>query len=202
MRTLREALTGAYARAALEGSAGSPPSEQELHRAVTEATRRRLTPEQEKLLLDATLARFDPRVAANHLPAEAIDAPGEESDAALSVEHIAALTPSAWRACLAWLLAGEGYALEELGHDERSVTWRGHAEESHIVAHAVRLPHGWLLDVEAVGRAAALAAATPGAEILLLSTSPAAVDALLAARRLGVRVWDRAAIGAALQRTD
>ncbi len=46
MTTLREALAGAYARAALGDSEGGQPAEKDLHRAVNEAIGRKLTPQQ------------------------------------------------------------------------------------------------------------------------------------------------------------
>jgi hypothetical protein len=55
--------------------------------------------------------------------------------------------------------------------------------------------------VEAVQRAAALAASEPDAQVLLLSTSLASVEAMLAARRLNVQIWDRGMLREVLQRT-
>src|SRR5262249_41235689 len=192
MARLRAALSDAYARAALDGPPGAQPSEEALHHAVQEALVRDLSPAQEKLLLGATLAHFDPHSAAGHLSAALPADPGETSSGAMTVEQLEELTPELWRACLTWLLAVEGYSAEEVGHDEESVTWRGHTGASPVLAHAVRLPRGWLLDEEAVQRAAALVAAGPAAQLLLLSTSQASVTATLAARRLNVQLWAQA----------
>jgi hypothetical protein len=202
MTTLRAALTDAYARAALDGTPGAQPSEDELRRVLVDATGRTLTPEQAKLLLRATQANFDPHVAIHQLPAESQVASDEPNDSAFAVEQLEALTPALWRACLAWLLAGEGYAVEEVNRNEESVTWHGLAAERQVIAHAIRFPHGWLLDEEAVQRTAALASGEPGAELLLLSAAQATVGATLAARRLNVRLWDRAVLREALGRSD
>ena len=202
MTKLRTALADAYVRATLDGAPSSLPSEEDLRSALADATGRKLTPQQQKLLLRATQASFDPRSAVHQLPARPEADSGKREDAAFTVEQIEALTPALWRSCLAWLLAGEGYTLEEVSRSEESVTWRGQTREVSVIAHAVRLPSGWLLDEEAVQHTAALASRESHAEILLLSTAQATVGAMLAARRLNVAIWDRAVLQDVLGRSD
>lgn len=202
MTKLRTALADAYVRATLDGAPSSLPSEQDLRSALADASGRKLTPQQQKLLLRATQASFDPRSAIHQLPARPEADSDKREDAAFTVEQIEALTPALWRNCLAWLLAGEGYTLEEVSRSEERVTWRGQTREVSVIAHAVRLPSGWLLDEEAVQHTAALASRESHAEILLLSTAQATVGAMLAARRLNVAIWDRAILQDVLGRSD
>jgi hypothetical protein len=199
MTTLRAALAEVYDRAALD-DAGGQPSEEELRRALADATGKELSPQQAMLLLQATQAHSDLRAAALHLPAVSADDSSELADGTFTVERIEALTPALWRACLAWLLAGEGYAVEEVGRGEGSVIWRGQVDERRVIAHAVRLPRGWPLDEEVVQRAAALAAGEQGVEVLLIAGAMATVGALLVARRLNVHIWDRAQLREVVRR--
>lgn len=202
MTTLRTALADAYARAQLDGAPGAQPSEEDLRRVLASATGRKLTPQQQKLLLRAEQARFDARSAIQQLPAKPELDSDSQDDGSFTMKQVEALTPALWRSCLAWLLAGEGYTVEEVNRGEESVTWRGQNSEGNVFAHAIRLPRGWLLDEEAVQRVAALASGEPGAEVLLLSTSQATVGATFAARRLNVAIWDRAVLQEALGRSD
>ncbi|HEV8193055.1 MAG TPA: hypothetical protein VGP82_16450 [Ktedonobacterales bacterium] len=202
MTTLRAALAEVYTRPVLDGAPGAQPSEEELHRVLEDATGRKLTAQQAKLLLRTTKAKFDPRAAIHQFPADPQMATQEQDNAPFTVEQIGVLTPALWRTCLAWLLAGEGYTVEEVSRSEESATWHAHTAKRRMIAHAIRLPRGWLLDEEAVQRTAALASGEPGAKVLLLSTAQATVGATLAARRLNVSLWDRAVLQAALGRSD
>lgn len=177
-----------------------------------------------RALLAASLHGFDAQAAARRLTMEHVTAvatganpaptcatttdEGAEESGGLTLARLDAMTDETWRAFVQWLLEREGYTVERSAPGATGTVWRGErrglggpddeadtAPSTLIVASAVRLPAGWPLEEDAVRRAASAAVSEPGAQALLLTTAPPTIGALLEARRLGVRLLDRAALG-------
>jgi len=152
-------------------------------------------------------------------------ADADDGSGGLTVARLDAMTDETWQAFAQWLLEREGYTVERLTSAAAAPVWRGErrgagrvggAAAGHVddegeeddageeasavvIASAVRLSAGWPLEDEAVRRAASTALSEAGAQATLITTAPATVGALLEARRLGVRLLDRAALGERLR---
>ncbi len=143
-----------------------------------------------------------------------------DDESRLTLAQLDAMTDETWRAFAQWLLERDGYTIERSAPSAAGAPiWRGErrgaggatsgmndGEDNEddsattiIVASAIRPPAGWPLEDEAVRRAASTAVSEAGAQAILITTAPATVGALLEARRLGVRLLDRAALGERLQ---
>ena len=204
---LRAALASLHARALLGGPAGEP-TPKDLGKVLDGAAGEALSPAKQALLLRATLAHFDAAGAARRMaPTQAVTTGGRglgaaarpvEAAAGLTVEHLDVLTPALWRECVTWLLESEGYHIEPPRAHESAATWHGERDGQRLVASALRQPGASFVGEDAVQRVAALATGEPGAQALLLTTATAMVGAVVAARRLGVRLLDRPALSAHL----
>ena len=143
----------------------------------------------------------------------------DPEEGGLTLTRLDAMTDETWRAFAQWLLEREGYAVERLTSAAAAPVWRGErrgagsmiggtsngandpagASSAVVITSAARLPVGWPLEDEAVRRAASTALSETGAQAILITTASATVGALLEARRLGVRLLDRAALGERLR---
>jgi hypothetical protein len=129
-----------------------------------------------------------------------VEASGPSSDGALTVARLGTLLPGAWQECAAWLLECEGYQLEQPQKGQAPLYWHGRLNDEMVVASALRPPTGWLLDEDAVRRAAALTASFVSARAVLLSPATATLAATQEAARLGVRLYARPELEALLAR--
>jgi len=120
--------------------------------------------------------------------------PARKAGDALTVAHLAALTPELWRACVSWLLEGEGHRVERTPEGEDADVWHVADGERVGVALGLRPPGGRLLAGGDVRRAAALAAGMPGGRAMLVSPAEASDEARAAAGELGVVLWDGVAL--------
>ncbi|HLZ24066.1 MAG TPA: hypothetical protein VKQ30_18280 [Ktedonobacterales bacterium] len=127
----------------------------------------------------------------------AIQAPrtAGESDV-LSLEHLDAMSDTTWRLFVAWLLEQDGYNIESGGASGSLEHWmcRRGAGDGVLLAGAIRFADHRMLSREDVERLAAQLAIRPSGACLLISTAPAGPSAVEAARRLDVRLLDRAAL--------
>ncbi|MEO7002543.1 MAG: hypothetical protein ABI068_12065 [Ktedonobacterales bacterium] len=219
--TLRQRLTALSAHVLLAAPDGQlrAPTDDAIGAVLDQAMGTPLSPAKRALLLaslhgfdaQAEALRLTPTQLAAFMPTTSSDPQknrADEQEGALTVAQLDALLPSAWRDAARWLLEQEGYAVEPLGAvDETTTRWRCEPQRSDangtrqetgtVIASVVRLPIGWPLDVGAIELAATAATdvgASGATQTLLLTSAEATVDALIAARRLGVRLLDRSAL--------
>jgi hypothetical protein len=133
-------------------------------------------------------------------PAIVGDTPADvaRADGTLTVAALAALPPSAWAACVRWLLECRGLAPETIEEAGGTLLCRGTYTGKPFAVSATRPPQRAALGVGEVRRAAAAAAGAPGTTVVLLATAPVAEQAHAEAQRLGVELWDQNALSALL----
>lgn len=150
------------------------------------AAARRVTPTQAQQALAAISGRASRRA--------------RESEGALAVETLDALTPDAWAEFVRWLLEQEEARIEPLrfSQHEGLTAWRATQRDRALVVCAWRVERGWPLLEEDLRRMAALAAGEPGTALVVVTPSEATVGARLAAHTLGARIIDRTALAESL----
>ena len=227
--TLRGYLAARHAQSLLDGDANTPSGQALDDATLAEAAQAvaRLTLSPAKLgLLRASLADFDVATTAARLTASQAQAMLEpdqlsttsrrarRAEDALTVEALDALTPDAWADFARWLLEQEGARIEPRPFSRHAglAAWR--AEQSteqgarRLVICAWRLEPGeplvigapsWSLLEDDLRRMAALTAAEPETQLVIVTTAEATVGARLAAQRIGhTRIIDRPALAETL----
>lgn len=215
-RTLRGYLAARSAQAALASSipaTPAPPDDATLAEAVHAIARLDLPPAK-LALLRTSLAPVDIPASARRLTATQAEALLSERAAtsrrtrgaddaadALTLESLDTMTADAWADFASWLLEQEGTRVESRPFTRRDglVAWRAEQGERRLVACAWRTGPGWPLLEDDLLRMAALAAAEPGAALVIVTTAEATLGARLAAQHIGdVRFIDRPALALAL----
>lgn len=119
-----------------------------------------------------------------------------EDAEALTPTHLDAMSAATWRHFVMWLLEQDGYRIEVGGAAGSLEYWTCQATRSDgaLLAGAVRFVDRRRLSRDDVERLVAQRAGHSASSSLLISTAIAGSSAIEAARRLGVRLLDRAAL--------
>lgn len=123
-------------------------------------------------------------------------------DTVLTLTHLETMSPATWRHFVMWLLEQDGYRIERAGGASGSLEYwecRSVADDATLLAGAIRWPDGRMLAREDVERLRAQHAGESSASSILISTAAAGDSAVDAARRLGVRLLDGAALAGRLE---
>lgn len=123
------------------------------------------------------------------------------ADAALTIEHLRAMSHETWRECAAWLIEQSGVRLDRADDHGDIIVWRGHetADDALTTDVALRLPAPLSVSGEDVRRAVAMSGAEDGPPRRIISPSPASADAAREAHRLGVELVDGNALNQHLE---